>query len=247
MRARSKKKKPPRRRFLISILFLCLLGAAIYYILSLPIWKIQEVSVSGTTILSAREIKEISGIPYNENLFLSSLARTRNNLKKIPAIKDFHIYRIPPATILIRISERVPIAVVILKGNSAIIDKEGYILNRNPNLSLNISKLEDLPVISGISGCVNDRIDASLSQLLSDIMIELSALLGSRRIQIDVGNFKDISFSLNDLSRVRIGRNEKIKEKMAVFKKLLPVIADRWGQVEYVDVRFPKNPVIKFK
>jgi cell division septal protein FtsQ len=71
--------------------------------------------------------------------------------------------------------------------------------------------------------------------------------LGSRQIQLETGGFEKISFLLNDLLRVKVGRDENVKEKMGVFKRLLPVIADKWSQVEYVDVRYPDNPVVKYK
>lgn len=247
MKARSKKRK---FRFLIFPFFLILFSIATYYILSLPIWKIQEVKVTGTNMLSAEEIRDLSGIPLSENLFLTSFSRTRNNLRKISAILDFKIYRIPPATVLIKIAERKPIAVIIFKGRSVIVDEDGAILNRNPNLTLNVPNLEELPVISGIgTGEVvgEEKVDPKLSHLISGVIIELSSLLGSRRIQLELGGFEKISFLLDDMLRVKVGRDENIKRKMEVFKALMPVIANRWDQVEYVDVRYPDNPVIKYK
>jgi len=235
---------------LVFLFFLFLFGIAVHYVLSLPIWKIQEVRVTGANMLSAEEIRDLSGVPLSENLFLTSFARTDNNLKRISAIKEYRIYRIPPATVLIKITERKPIAVVIFKGRSVIVDEDGAILNRNPNLTLNVPNLEDLPVISGLgTGEVagEEKVDPKLSHLISGVIIELSSLLGSRRIQLELGGFEKISFLLDDMLRVKVGRDENVIRKMEVFKALLPVIANRWAQVEYVDVRYPDNPVIKYK
>lgn len=233
--------------YIILCLFICL---CILLLMALPIWKIQEVSVSGTQILSAEEIKDLSSIPLNENLFFASFARAHGNLKKITAIESFHIFRLPPRTVLIKITERQPMTVLVMKNRSAVIDKEGFILNRNQNLTLNIPNMTDLPVISGIGSQEaggGDRIDPKISALLSDIITELSNLAGSRQIQVDVGGFRKISFLLNDILRVKIGSGENVKRKMAIFKKLLPVIANKWLQVEYLDVRYPDNPVIKYR
>lgn len=227
-----------------------MIGGGIYYFLSLPIWKIQEVTVNGARMLSSDDIRDLSGIPVGENLFLTSFARPRDNLKKISAIAEFHLYRIPPATVLISVRERKPAAVIILKGKSAVVDADGYILNRNPNLALNIPEMEDLPVISGISSdevSGGERINPRISELISEVIIELTNLLGSRQIQLETGGFEKITFRLNDLLQVKIGRDEDIREKMTVFKRLLPVIANKWQQVEYVDVRYPDNPVVKYK
>lgn len=245
-----KKKRPLRFRLFLFLFLLLILSVGGYYALSLPIWRIQEVVVNGANMLSAEEIKDLSGVPISENLFLTSFARVRNNLRKITAIKEFHIYRIPPATVLIRIRERRPIAVVILKDKSAIVDEEGFILNRNPNLTLNVPNMTELPVVSGAvtsETAGEEKIDSQVSHLIAEIIVELSNLLGPRHIQLEIGGFEKINLLLDDLLRVKIGRDENINRKMEVFKALLPVTAGKWTQVEYVDVRYPDNPVIKYK
>jgi cell division protein FtsQ len=235
----------------LSLLFIFILIAGIgYALLSLPIWDIQNVEVQGTKILSADEIKSLAGIPLTGNLFFSNLKQAHINLKKISAIKEFHIRRIPPGSIIIYITERKPISIIIYKNTSSIIDQDGFVLNKNPNLSLNISNLADLPVISGISSMEMDQggmINPKVAMLISNIITDLASTLGSKRIQLDIGNFEKIKFMLDDILLVFLGTDENISQKMAVFKKLLPIVENKWAQVEYIDIRFPQNPVIKYK
>lgn len=197
-------------------------------------------------MLSPNEVRALAGIPLSENLFLTSFSRAKTNLSKITAIKDFRIYRIPPATVLISITERIPIATLVFPEKSVIIDKEGYILNRNPNVSLNIPNLADLPVVSGLDESEvlkGDKIDPKVSQMVE----ELGYFLEARRMQLELGGFENVSFLLDDLLQVKVGDAEQMERKMEVFEALLPVIAGKWAQVEYVDVRFPDNPVIKYR
>ena len=227
-----------------------LAGFGLYYFLSLPIWRITEVAVNGTQMLVPDEIKDLSGVPISANLFLTSFARTRENLRKITAIKDFSLYRLPPGTVIINVTERKPLAVLVFENKSAVIDEDGYILNRNPGLTLNVPNMTELPVISGISTGEYDgeeRIDPPAAKLIFEIISELASLLGSRHLQLATGGFDRISFSLDDILLVKVGRNEDIKHKMEVFKALLPEIEGRWDKVAYVDVRYPEDPVIKFK
>ncbi len=255
MRARTKQKRPrqklPLRLRLFLVLFLILIiSVGSYYFLSLPIWRITDVAVGGTQMLSPDEIRDLSGVPIAENLFLTSFARTRENLKKITAIKSFHLYRIPPGTVIIKIEERKPIAVLLFENKSAIIDDAGYILNRNPNLTLNVANMTDLPVISGIGASEyegEERIAPRASALIVDIIAELSSLLGSRRLQLTPGGFEKISFSLDDILLVKLGRNEDVRRKMDIFKALLSQVNGKWSAVEYIDVRYPDNPVVKYK
>lgn len=246
----ARKKLSLRARFFIGLALLVPIVIALYAILALPIWKIADVVVAGTHLLSAEELKDLSGVPLGENLFLTNFSRVRKNLKGITAIKSFHIYRIPPATVYIKIEERRPAAVVVLRGRSAIIDEAGYVLNRNPGLTINVTDMADLPVVSGVASTdvsVEGRINPQISRLISDIIIDLAKRLGSPRIQLETGGFERITFLLDDLLKVKLGRDEEIKRKMEVFQRLLKVIEGKWGSVEYVDVRYPDNPVIKYK
>ncbi|KPJ69090.1 hypothetical protein AMJ44_04735 [candidate division WOR-1 bacterium DG_54_3] len=249
-RKRARKRRPSIFRLLLSLLILVAIIVAGYYILSLPIWGIKEVIVNGTKMLSDREIRTLAAIPISENLFFTKFDRTKSNLSKIPAIASFKIYRIPPATVLISIKERKPIATLVFSERSIIIDREGYILNRNPNLTFNIPNMADLPIVTGMDEkeiLMADKIDERAALVISDIILKLSRFLESGRMQLELGGLENVSFLLDDLLRVRVGDAEEIKRKMEVFDALLPVIAGRWAQVEYVDVRFPDNPVIKYK
>jgi len=249
--ARTKRRRRPSSwRFFLFLFFLLACFYGLFYLLTLPAWNITDVAVSGAKILSPDELKALSTVPIGENIFFANLSRTRQNLSRVVAIKSLHVWRIPPSTILIKISERTPMAVLVTKGRSAIIDDDGYILNKISGLTLNIPNVTDLPVFSGFSSKeVNgaDRIDPKITKLIKDLMEELAPLLGNRQLQLDTGGMRNISFLLNDILRVKIGRNEAIKTKMAVFKRLLPVIEGRWILVEYIDVRYPDVPVIKYK
>lgn len=243
------RKRIPRQLIALLILVLTIAGSA--YVLSLPIWKIREVVVNGAAMLSADEIKALAGVPLSENLFFTSFSRAKSNLSKIPAIKDFKLYRIPPATVLISITEREPVAAIVFPERSVIIDEDGYVLNRNPNLSLNISNMADLPVISGMNekevlGSL--RIDEEAARIVDDIIVKFSRFLDARKMQLELEDLENVSFLLDDLLRVKIGGTQEIKRKMSIFETLFSeVVADKWHEVEYIDVRFPDNPAIKYK
>ncbi len=230
-------------------LFLLIIGGG-FYIATLPIWSIQEVVVNGAKMLAPNEIRALAAIPVSENLFFADLARSRNNLSKITAIKSFRFYRMPPATVLINIREREPLATVVFPHRAMVIDAEGYIIDRNKNLALNIPGRADLPVVSGISEeriIKKDHLDPGVSQIITEIILKLSPYLEGRRMQLAMGGLANVSFLLDDLLMVRLGEAENISRKMEVFEALLPVVSGKWDQVAYIDVRWPDNPVIRYK
>jgi cell division protein FtsQ len=256
LKARTKKrrrqKKPPPRsvriiKFIVSLLIIIGLGI---YVLSLPIFDIKDVVVNGAQMLSADEIRALAAIPLSENLFFTKFARAEENLSKIHAIKEVRFYRIPPGTVLVSIKERKPIATLLFQKKSSVIDKDGYIINRNSNMTLNIPNRAELPVITGIKekeAFKGNKVDKRVSYLISQVILKLSKYLESERMKLELGGLKNVSLILDDLLRVKLGETERVRRKMAVFVALLPEIAGKWSKVEYVDVRYPENPVIKYK
>lgn len=245
-------KRKRRKRFPVQLFIFAVVvfGIVLYYTLSLPIWQIREVVVNGAHLLDPDEIRTLAVIPYNENLFFTSFARARSNLRKIPAIEKFSLHRLPPATVLISITERKPIAVAVLKDQSLIIDKDGYIINANRNLKLNLANMTNLPVVSGVDASKiqeNRRLGEMDAKIIAGIVVELSKFLEPQKLQIKFGGYQDISFLLDDIMLVRVGRPEDFERKMFVFNTLFNTARDKWKQIDYIDVRFPENPVIKYK
>jgi cell division protein FtsQ len=243
-----KKRKRRLRLFPLLVVVFFLLGCG-WYFLSLPLWSITTVVVNGTQILSPDDITAMAGIPISDNLFFTSFARARSNLKKITAIEKFHIYRIPPGTVLINITERRPLAAVVFAKQSTIIDAQGYLVNRNPNIKLNIPNLVDLPVVFGFSeeALKSDKLEPAVTAVINQIISKLAIYFKAQHLQIDLGGLENINLRLDDLLLVKIGSGRDIAAKMAVFEALLPKVKNQWQKVEYIDVRYPDNPVIKFK
>jgi cell division septal protein FtsQ len=152
---------------------------------------------------------------------------------------------------LISITERKPIAAIVFPDRSVIIDEEGYILNRSPNLTLNIVNMADLPVISGMNEkevLKSYKIDEKTAKVVTHIIVKFSRFLEARKMQLELDDLENVSFLLDDLLKVKIGDTQEIKRKMDIFETLFSaVVADKWHEVEYIDVRFTDNPVIKYK
>lgn len=251
-RRKHKKWKPKRQRprliFFLGFLVVSVVG--LFYLASLPIWKINDVIVHGAKMLSADQIRSTAGIPLAENLFMADFSRAKKNLSKITAIEKIKLYRIPPGTVIISIYEREPIAMIVFPKKSVIIGRQGHVINRNPGISLNIDNLADLPVVSGISDralLVGDRVNQKVTFVVAEIISQLRDYLEPKKMQLELGGLREVSFLLDDLLYVKVGAAENVQRKMEVFQALLPSLAGRWSSVQYVDVRYPENPVVAYK
>lgn len=246
-RPRSKKKgfRPFR---LVLLLFV---GAGIIaYLLSLPIFEIKEVVVNGAKMLDPDQVRTLAAIPLGENLFYVDLGRSRANLQKINAVKTIKFFRLPPSTILINVTERQPVASLIFPNRSVFIDEDGYILNQNDNLKLDMINLAELAVVTGLSERAvmeTSQVDKEMAGLVLQLITRLKQFLPGSHLQIDLASFDNISFQLDDLLLVRLGSTDQLARKMEVFEGLLPQVAGKWPEVTYIDVRLPDCPVIRFR
>lgn len=59
-------------------------------------------------------------------------------------------------------------------------------------------------------------------------------------------NSEDILLFWKDL-KIKIGDNEQLDRKATIIKYLFPVLQERYSTIEYLDVRFPENIVIKYR
>ena len=230
------------------VLIAILLFSVVIVCMSLPVWQITEITVEGVRIISPAKLIELANIPKGENLFFINLSRARNNLKEVTAIKGFNIFRRLPGTIVLKIKEREPFAVAMVEGQSVIIDDEGFVLSSSASQTSEAltSPLDPtgLPVMNGLkkSSLKNNRLDPETASVLS-----LFKTLPAGKLQLNLESRDDLNLMINDIIKVRLGDSKNIEEKMKVFKAMLSFIGDKRNQVEYIDLRFLNNPVVKFR
>jgi cell division septal protein FtsQ len=92
-----------------------------------------------------------------------------------------------------------------------------------------------------------EKVGEEITQVVEDILLKLSPFLESKRLQLDMGNPAAIELHLDDILLIKIGDEREIARKMRIFEALLPEIEGKWPQVEYIDVRLPDSPVIRYR
>ncbi|MBO0734290.1 MAG: FtsQ-type POTRA domain-containing protein [Methylocapsa sp.] len=107
-------------------------------------FAIQAVTVSGTREVPEKEILAAAGIgPRNSLLFLDA-AKARENLKRLPGIKEASITKLYPSRLLIEIEERRPFALWQNGGETKIVAEDGVVLG--PFLD---RRFVHLPLVAG--------------------------------------------------------------------------------------------------
>lgn len=125
-------------------------------------FAIRFVDIKTDGLISTDHLRRWAGIKAGENLLALDLARVKRDLELVPAIESAAVERILPATLRIRVAERIPIAQVNLPrprlGGADLavfhVDAAGYIMlpldprYRAPGAP---AEPEQFPVISGVS------------------------------------------------------------------------------------------------
>ncbi len=117
--------------FFGSILFFLHYG--LYHLLSKQgRLNINTVEVEGNNLLSGKAVVEAAMLPAGAGIFDFNLSEIGENIKKNYLVEDAVVMRYPPDRILIRVSERVPVAVIVDKSRTGFLcDRKGLILEKN--------------------------------------------------------------------------------------------------------------------
>src|SRR5688572_5442463 len=93
------------RRFLVlPLLLVSGVTVAVY------VMRVDQVRVTGLRSLSARDVVRASGVRTGERILWLRLSEAERRIERIPAVENAVAERSLPDTVVIRISEREPLA-----------------------------------------------------------------------------------------------------------------------------------------
>jgi len=183
------------------------------------------------------------------NIFLVDYSGLKKDLENVSQLKDYGIWRMLPSTIVIRLVERKPFAVVILSGTSVVVDEDGVFLKiREKYPFVSIKDISGLPVVKGVSEkkVKNDCLPDEIAESIKTSVGELSRFLPPSNLQLEMKGGDDVNLLVEDVLRVRFGSVENISRKIAVLEAILPGIGEDWSIVDYVDIRVAASPVVRY-
>lgn len=217
---------------------------AVERIAALPVFTVRQVVVEDAEHLDREKIIKSSGLHPGGNIFQSDLRRAAKGLRRTFVAQDFTVFRKLPDTIVIRVLERKPVALVNV-GRLVGVDADGVPL---PHIGADM--VETLPIITGVSSedslalpSVRKRLMAGLHLL--DAITRQSPGVEKRISEINVSNTSTLGISLIDTGlEVIIGENGWT-EKIPNLEKVLALVSGRADSVRTVDMRFGEKIFIR--
>lgn len=242
-------KKAFRKIFSFAILLLVLL-ISLYLFAHSSFFNLEEIYTTGLVQLSEDEVLSYSRIEIGQNIFEVDNKLTIRTLEVHPMVKEVEIIRHLPRTLEIKVLEREIWALIPCGNEFLCIDDEGVVIDRRINMDL---MKYPLITISNLPERVNlgQVIEPNGILLIKDVW---QALNNSARESIS-------DFHLNDKeeliiytsygTEIRFGNEERLEDKATFIHDILK-LENEFNQngtevLEYIDLRFKGQPVVKTK
>ncbi len=218
-------------------------------------WKdfltVENIEVEGNYILQQNEIIKLAKIPIGKEIFRVSLDSVRIRLMANSYVEDVHVSRILPDIIHIQLSERQPVASLMLN-KLFYLDSDGNLLPK-----INTDVMMDLPIITGVKLDVNN-LSVGKKVLDNEINIALRILKTASSVNKEIYDFiSEVNLNYGDdiviISSdhgipINIGREEYKNKLILTYTFWNQLVKTRGAEnLISVDVRFNDQIVVVWK
>ena len=210
-----------RRRNIVfyTALFLLVIGVAILLCFTV-LFKLEMVSVSGSSRYSAEEIIKASGLVKGENLFRQDLDKASSRVEEtLPYIGEAQVSRKLPAEIVITVSEAQIAGVVEFEGQKILLDAKGKVLEATGEAPENCPVFKGLKIKDAVPGKPLQYAEEEQKKTVDSLMqaIEESGL--SNITEYDVTDIYNLSLVYNNRIRLELGVSTDLVYKLRFFNE----------------------------
>jgi cell division protein FtsQ len=225
---------------------LVVLAAAIaaFLFVNSAYFTVGDVIVEGNKYITQEDIYGIAGIPTEINIFRLNTGTIRERLLRALRIDTAEVARQFPATIVISVSERQPLAWVACSYGFVQLDKQGVVMTAVKNI-----KKIDVPLITGVRLGTIYIGDTVSTQAVRNVLTYLADLDEATLGQLSEVNIRAggdlVAYTVQTVT-IRLGQPDRLLDKAKLTREILENIGDKKGVVEYIDLNYA-SPYIKFK
>ena len=197
-------------------------------------YSFSKVNINNLINIKYEEIEKYFTKYYGNSIFLIPIKEISKNLHQNKWIKDFTIKNDYKNTININIVESIPIGIYFNGEDNLLFDKNGEVidfLNSNYNLYF------DLIIFEGNNSLFNANIFLYLLPLTLRNEIKKAIYINNRRWDVKLRN--GINIKLSEKNILDSFNNYDIFYKNVSSQEL--------AEIEMIDLRIPKQIIIKFK
>lgn len=217
---------------IIAALVAAIVLAAVYT----PLLALRTVTVEGTKLLSAEQVQAALAPLQGRPLPQISDEEVTALLQPLVQVKDVTTQARPPATLAVRITERIPVAKLKQGEGLQLVDVEGIPLSAttaDPSVAL--------PVIDAGEGVLAPELFHAITGVLGALPADVLAKLSDASAK----SADAVELKLVDGQTIIWGNAGEKELKARVLAALLKVPADPKNPVRIYDVSVPRHPVTR--
>ncbi len=212
------------------------------FIVAWPGFAPQRVTVAGNRLVPVSEIARSAGVEANVNMWLQNTGAMAARVAAIPYVANAHVYRVPPATVLIAVRERVPFAVVRSAGEAAVVDRDLRVLAPATGTETLPAFVLQQDVALAPGAFLRD---ASIKAMRDDYDVMIAAHVVPLELTFD--RFGGLVATMRGGVKILFGSDEDFDKKLALVNPVLSQLVRGRRRVEAVDLRAPSTPVLVFR
>lgn len=171
---------------------------------------VQKVEVVGTSALSDAAVIEAAAVPTGAPLAGADLATAQLRVSTLALVRDVEVTRQWPHTVLVTVTERIPVAYLAVGSQLRGLDADGQVLGAVRNPPPGLPRVE----------ATGEASSAALGEA-AQVVAALPASLAARVDHVTVATVDRISLELGDGSVVQWGSAEQSAQKAQVLEALL--------------------------
>lgn len=215
-------------------------------ILASDMFRVRDITVRGNTRLSVGTIESLLAGLRDENVFLVDFERYRRQVMDSTWIEQVTLSRVLPATIVVDIVERTPMAIARLNQQLYLVDRTGTIVDDYHAEHHGL----DLPIVDGLLQAPEDgdgALDPERVGVAARLLDDVATIrhLQQRLSQIDVTNPRDVVVMLDDdAAWLHLGE-ASFADRLQRYLDLRPALVDRFGSIDYADLKFDERVYVR--
>jgi len=231
-------KSKRRRRILqgtiaaLAVLVAGILAAAVYS----PVLALQTVTVEGTRLLTPDQVRTALAPLQGKPLPQISDNDVTALLQPFVQVKKVTTEARPPSTLQVKVTERVPVALVKQGEAHQLVDVDGVMLSDTAD-----PESTPLPVIDGGGG----TLPKDLFQAITEVLGALPADVLARLSNASAKSVDAVELKLVDGQTIVWGNAGEKELKARVLEALLKAPVDPKNPVQTYDVSVPRHPVTR--
>ena len=248
------RRKRPWHALLRALLVYAALGLALSYgvyrasnvAAAAHVLRVDRIVVRGNLRLSKGEVLAVLNGLRGESLVWTDLDRWRRRLMASPWVRDAALRRSLPSTVEVVVSERQPIGIGRINGDTYLVDERGAVIDQYGPQYAEL----DLPIVDGLAASPDgggSMIDEARADLAARVIgaMKTQPQIARRLSQVDVTDLHNAAVILSgDRAVIQLGE-ERFLARLQAYLELAPALRQRVSDIDYVDLRFDDRIYIR--